>query len=110
MVRELNIDDLIEPIQFTLDAKMYEVVALTPEIFKAIQKLGEAHEKDKDVDTFEILCQQLARYCGCKTEVFQGTDLRKLNAAIKFVTETVSQQLGVDTGNPTKPEPQKPPK
>ncbi len=109
MVRELNIDERIEPVQFTLDAKVHKVVALTPEIFKAIQKLGESQE-DKDADTFHILCQQLALYCGCKTEDFQGTDLRKLHAAIKFVTDTVSEQLGVDTGNPTKPEPPKPPK
>jgi len=79
---------MFEPIEFVADGKTYTVGKVTSDM---ISGLAAGEEKGDDVG---VVCRQLAKLVGAKPDTFLNTDLRIVTAAIQYVTEEATKQMG----------------
>lgn len=78
-----NADDGFDPVTVTIDGDTYKV-DVTPEKTAKIA----AMEGDPTDDGGELLARQFAIFTGNDPKVFKATDIRKLQAAVRFIMDT----------------------
>ena len=85
-----NVDEqtqLAEPIEITLEGKVYIVGKITTEL---LNKVTELAKKKDDLNT---VIEQFALLTNADPKEFEGIDLRKIGKALEFITTTVTQGL-----------------
>ena len=98
-----NADEAFEPITVVLNEKTYTVVKMTQQLLDDWSKQGDGEDKD-DRD----LNKSLGQMFGVAPSEFSDTDLCKLAAVARWVTETLQAELSGKT-NPTEEEAQNSP-
>ena len=85
---ELNIDDQFNeqfpPISVVVDGVTYTIRTIDADAMKAI--MGIADNPATVADVFTLIT-------GAKANTFKKTDTRKLSAALRFITETMREQI-----------------
>ena len=56
-------------------------------------------EDDAGEEGMDVFPRQLSIIFGVDNASFEGSDIRKLAAAVKFVGETVQKQIEIEVGN-----------
>lgn len=98
---------LFDPIEIVIEGKIYKVKKVTPKTMKTIAKLfkrAEVADKDNLELVFSLSAKQLHLYLGVPESEFDDVGLRKLSAAIRFITETVTSQSQGKDEEAKKPE------
>lgn len=85
-----------EPIELVLEGKTYSVTSVDQSIF---DKINEVSKESKGKEDVGVLSRQLGAVLGVKASEFKNVDLRKMSAAIKFLTDTIVSQLEGKEGN-----------
>ena len=83
-----NADSAFAPIEITLGGKTYQVVDLTPENFDKVAELSRKSRADGG-ESLSVLCEQLAILTGEPADTFKSVDIRKMAAAIKFISDEI---------------------
>lgn len=84
---------LFEPIEVVIDGKTYKVKQVTPKMMRKIGGMFEEAEASDDIgQAFRLAARQLHMFLGVPESVFEGTDMRKLTSAVKFITDTIIDQ------------------
>jgi hypothetical protein len=87
-----NFDDMaremFEPIQVVIDGKEYAVKKVSANMIDGITKMDEGGGEVK------VVCKQLAMVLGAKPDTFNDTDMRVVVAALQFITEEATKQMG----------------
>ena len=92
---KFNADSTIfEPIEVTLNNKVYTVGKITQEKLRSVRKLGE-----DDPENPSIVCNQLAIFFDCEVSEFEAIDFRVLAKVSNFVMNSVSEQTAVQAKN-----------
>jgi hypothetical protein len=92
---KMNLDEiakeLFENISVTIEGVEYTVAKVTAETLKV----------DEVTDDADLLagCRQLARLLGAKPTTFDKTDLRVVGRAVKFITDEIVAQMGMQVKN-----------
>lgn len=97
MAKKFNADSAFEPIEVEIDGKVYEVSSITEEKFSKIVELA---KKSQGGDSLDVLCQQMAVFTDLGPETFKACDVRKLAAAIRFISDEIKASAGGPEKNP----------
>ena len=93
---KFNVDEkneLFEPIEIIIDGKEYQIDKITQKMLDNINKTVD----DKD-DSY-TLSKQLAIMLSVDQKEFKDTDIRKMSAVIRYITEQITKDI---EENPTK--------
>lgn len=84
-----NADEVsFEPIEVTLNGKVYTVTEVTQDMFDRVKKNAEENSGD-----LKIIAEQLGIVFNVEPSEFSGMDLRKLNGVVRFVTNAITDQV-----------------
>lgn len=89
---KLNVDEKVfESIELTLDGQTYVIESITQKMFDRIKETSkEAAENPEDIS---VLARQLSIILDADPKKFEGLDLRKASAALRFLTESIAAQV-----------------
>ena len=93
---KFNVDEKIfEPIELTLNGKEYKLTEVSREKIKKVQEIGKAVKEGgaENTDNLSAAARQLGVLLDVNPKEFDNVDMRKLGAAIRFITETVTEQI-----------------
>ncbi len=92
----LNLDEFSEkmfgPIKVTIGGMEYTAPKVTSDI---LDKVSAAAKDEKT----KALCYQLSDILGVEKKTFLDTDIRIVAVAVKFIQETISNQIESETKN-----------
>jgi hypothetical protein len=94
---KFNADEQVfEPIELTLNGKTYKVESVDQAMFARIEEVSKGAADRADLD---VVARQLGVILGAEPAEFKGVDLRKLSAALKFLTKAITSQIEGKEGN-----------
>jgi hypothetical protein len=76
-------EQISEPIEITLEGKVYNVGKITTDLIKRVTEIG------KKKGDSSIPVKQLACLLGVEEGELEGVDIRKISSVLKFITDSI---------------------
>lgn len=93
---KLNADELnYEPIELTLNGTLYVVKEVKQDMFDRVKEASKKAQEaiDEGKEDVNIIFEQLGIILNVDPSEFNGTDLRKATAAVRFLTDEITKQV-----------------